>query len=273
MQPQRIESADDPRVEVYRDVRDRDLQRRAGLFMAEGRLVVRTLLSRSRFALHSVLVTEPALESLSDALDQADPAAPVYLATQQVMDAIAGFHIHRGCLAAAHRGAPLDPATLIDTPGAPRLIVVLEDVANHDNVGGVFRSAAAFGADAVLLTRRSCDPLYRKSVRVSMGGALRVPSAIVDSGPRAAADLRAAGYQTIALTPAAGSIDIAQARAGERLALFLGAEGPGLSAVTLDACELRVRIPIGPDADSLNLAVAAGIALHRLTPHPLPSRP
>lgn len=272
-----IHDADDPRLEVYRDVRDRDLHRRAGLFMAEGRLVVRTLLQSPGFRAHSLLVTEAAWRSLADACDPNAPEAPpVYLAPQPVMDAVTGFHIHRGCLAAAHRPPPRDAASLIaslDRGNTPRCVVVLEDVANHDNVGGVFRSAAAFAADAVLLTQRSCDPLYRKAIRVSMGGVLRVPFATIDSGSDAARLVADAGFQTVALTPATGATDIAHFPSLGRVAIFLGAEGAGLSQGTLDACMHRVRIPITDIVDSLNLSVAAAIALHRLTPHPLPSTP
>ncbi len=272
-----IHDAGDPRLEVYRDVRDRDLHRRAGLFMAEGRLVVRTLLQSPGFRAHSLLVTDAAWRSLADAFDPNAPQTPpVYLAPQAVMDTVTGFHIHRGCLAAAYRPPPHDAASLIDSLArgdAPRCVVVLEDVANHDNVGGVFRSAAAFAADAVLLTARSCDPLYRKSVRVSMGGVLRVPFATVESGADAARLLEDAGFQTVALTPAPGSTDIAAVPRHARVALVLGAEGPGLSDATLSACRHRVRIATTDLVDSLNLSVAAAIALHRLTPHPLPSPP
>lgn len=253
---------------MYRDVRDRDLERRAGLFMAEGRLVVRTLLGSSRFGVHSLLVTEPALRSLADAAPDAFGETPVYLASQRVMDAVTGFHIHRGCLAAGWRGEPIDAGALVAGFGAgPRCVVVLEDVSNHDNVGGVFRSGAAFGVDAVLLTGGSCDPLYRKALRVSMGGVLRVPFARVGSAPEAAAMLTRARFETLALTPDAGSEDIGVVSAGERVAIMVGAEGPGLSAQAMAACGRRVRIAMPGGVDSLNLSVAAGIALHRLSPH------
>lgn len=274
MHPEPITDPDDPRVAIYRDIRDRDLHRRADLFMAEGRFIVAMALTQSRFAPHSVLLTEAARDSLADTLATLPDAVPLYLASQGVLDAITGFHIHRGCLAAIHRTTPPDPHQLINAARSPaECIVVLEDTANHDNVGAVFRSAAAFGAGAVLLTEKSCDPLYRKAVRVSMGGVLRVPFAFIGSAALTARSLTAAGFTTIALSPASEAIDIAAAPPASRVALFLGAEGPGLRADTLAACDLRVRIPATDLVDSLNLAVAAGIALHQLAPLPLRSRP
>ncbi|MCA9305899.1 MAG: RNA methyltransferase [Phycisphaerales bacterium] len=273
VQPVSITDPDDPRVALYRDVRDRDLQSRAGLFMAEGRFVVAMVLAQTRFTPHSVLVTEPALQSIESTLKSIDDATPVYLASQEVMDAITGFHIHRGCLAAVHRGNPLDAGNLIKKARTPdECLVVLEDAANHDNVGAVFRSAAAFGVGAVLLTAKSCDPLYRKAVRVSMGGVLHIPFARIDSAADAARALRAAGITTIALTPALDAFDIADAPRAHRVALFIGAEGPGLTPATIDACDLRVRVPTTDLVDSLNLSVAAGIAMHALAPLPLRSR-
>lgn len=269
-----ITDPDDPRVAIYRDIRDRDLQHRANLFMAEGRFIVVMALAQSRLTPHSLLLTQAARESLADALATLPGTIPVYLASQPVMDAITGFHIHRGCLAAIHRNPPLDAHQLIARARKPHeCVVVLEDTANHDNVGAVFRSAAAFGVGAILLTRRSCDPLYRKAVRVSMGGVLHVPFASIDSAADTARDLSAAGFTTIALTPARDALDIARAPAADRVALFIGAEGPGLRPETLHACQHRVRVPATNLVDSLNLAVAAGIALHQLAPLPLRSTP
>lgn len=262
MRLQRVYDLADPRVAEYRNLRDADLRER-GTFVAEGRLVVRALLTGSRFRARSVFVTEVALEALRDVLEPLDAEIPVYVATQDVMNAVAGFDIHRGCLASAERGEEGSPAEISARPGP---VVLLEDLTNHDNVGAIFRNAAAFGAAGVLLTERCCDPLYRKAVRVSMGGALRVPFARVADAPGAIGALREAGFTTIALTPSAEATDIAEYRAPEekRTALVLGTEGEGLSAAAMRACDARVRIAMAAGVDSLNVATAAAIALHRL---------
>ena len=255
----RIGDSGDARLGDYRGVSDPEMATRNGLFIAEGRLVVRRLLAESRLATRSVLVTEPALAALADALE-ARPALPVYLAPQAVMNEMAGFNIHRGCLAIGERPAP---ARWRDVVG--EVIVVLERVANADNVGGVFRSAAAFGAGAVLLDPVSTDPLYRKAIRTSMGATLQVPFARAEPWPGALGDLRGLGFAVIAMTPApsAPSLrDVLAAVAGRKVAVVLGHEGDGLTAGALAACELQARIPIEGDVDSLNVAAAAAIALY-----------
>lgn len=268
---ERIQSIDDPRTADYRDVRDADLMGRRGLFMAEGRLVVRTLLTDSRFRARSVLVTEPALESLRGALEASEHRPTVYLADQAVLNGIAGLDVHRGCLAAGERGEPLTAQQALASAGSgPAMVVAMESLSNHDNVGGVFRNALAFGASAVLLGPHCCDPLYRKAIRVSMGAALRVPFARGGDWPEVVGALRDAGFVTVALTPAPGALDLdALARSAERprrVALLLGAEGPGLSDEAMRAADLCVRIAIASGVDSLNVATASGIAMHRLAP-------
>ena len=264
----RIHDTADPRLTDYRGVSDPDLAERSGLFIAEGRLVVRRLLVGSRFATRSVLVTEPALAALADALE-ARPALPVYVAPQAVMNEMAGFNIHRGCLAIGERpGAAMwqDIAQIADhqSPIANPL-VVLERVANADNVGGVFRSAAAFGASGVLLDPVSTDPLYRKAIRTSMGAALQMPFARAEPWPEVLRDLRGLGFAVIAMTPvpSAPSLqEVVAAVAGRKVAVVLGHEGDGLTAGALAAGELQARIPIEGDVDSLNVAAAAAIALY-----------
>ena len=268
---ERIESLEDPRTADYRDIRDADLMGRRGLFMAEGRLVVRTLLTESRFRARSVLVTEPALESLRDALGAGADGPRVLLAEQALLNEIAGIDVHRGCLAAGERGAPLGVTAALQSAGrGPAMVVVMEELTNHDNVGGIFRNALAFGASAVLLGPRCCDPLYRKSIRVSMGAALRVPFAQAQEWSEIPAALRGAGFTTVALTPGPKSIDIdafaTGAGSARRVALLVGAEGPGLSADALREADARVRIAMARGVDSLNVATAAGIAMHRLAP-------
>ena len=268
---ERIESLEDPRVADYRNIRDADLMGRRGLFMAEGRLVVRTLLTQSGFRARSVLVTEPALESLRDALVPGPGGPPVYLADQGLLNEIAGLDVHRGCLAAGDRGAPFSVAEALKKAGSgASMVLALEDLTNHDNVGGLFRNALAFGAGAVVLGPRCCDPLYRKSIRVSMGAALRVPFARGEDWSQIAGALREAGFVTVALTPGADASDLDALASGaerpRRVAVLVGAEGPGLSAEALRAADLRVRIAMAPGVDSLNVATAAGIAMHRLAP-------
>lgn len=271
MQIDRITDVDDPRVQAYRNVREADLKGREGMFIAEGRLVVRLLLGESRFPIESVLVTEPALESIRGELDAAVSPPPVLVATAQVMNTIVGFDIHRGCLAAGRRVPVPEASEFLGGEGSSaRLMVGVEDLFNHDNLGGVFRSAAAFGAGAVLLSPRCCDPLYRKAIRVSMGHALRVPFALFPAGAEGVGVLRAHGVRTIALTPVGDSVPLAvcaeriRAERPQRVCLLLGSEGPGLSRAMIEGADLRVRIPIAGGVDSLNASVAGAIAMQRL---------
>lgn len=268
----RITSLDDPLADDYRNVRDADLRSRRGTFMAEGRFVVRTLLTRSPLRARSVLVTPAAFEAIADALEPLPDDVPVLLAEQGVMNAITGFDIHRGCLAAGIRPDPpsLDQF-LAELPANTRtLIPVLEDLTNHDNVGGIFRAALALGAPAVLLSPRCCDPLYRKAIRVSMGAALRLPFTALDPWPDALEVLKRADFHLCALTPAENAQDISTFAdppdPPRRIALLLGAEGDGLTARAAARCDTALRIPIAPDVDSLNVVTAGAIALHRLSP-------
>lgn len=262
-----IEDPGDPRVADYRDLKDAELRRRRGLFVAESRAVVRRLLASARFRARSVLLTVPALQSLRDALEAADAALPVYLTGHEVARAIVGFDFHRGCVAVAERGAEPSLETLLGRPG-PRLLVGLEDLSNPDNVGGVFRNALAFGADAILLSLGCADPLYRKAVRVSLGASLVTPFAHLADWANGLARLREAGYTLVALTPDPSALDIARLGATRpapvRVALLLGAEGHGLSPGTRAAADFELRIAMAPGVDSLNVATAAGIALHHL---------
>jgi len=271
-----IEDSSDQRLADYRDLTDARLFSERGLFMAEGRFIIRTMLTASPYRPRSVLVTEPAYDSLRDLLDPSmrdhPDQFPVYLATQDIMNQIAGFNIHRGCLAACIRPAPSDPLKLIESLGkGPRTLLLLEDLRNHDNVGGIFRNAAAFGAAAVMLSPQCADPLYRKSIRVSMGGVLQIPFASFSDAdwPAALQQLRDHNFSIIALTPSCSAIDIQELGSTvprpTRSIILLGSEGPGLSAAALAAADLQLRIPIRPEVDSLNVATAAAIALHRLS--------
>jgi tRNA G18 (ribose-2'-O)-methylase SpoU len=257
----------DSRLADYRSVSDPDLALRRGIFIAEGRLVVRRLLSDGRFAVRSVMVTEAARAELDDVLHVRSDV-PVYVVPLPVITGVTGFNIHRGCLAAADRPAPTPWTELVT---GTRAIVVLERVANADNVGGVFRNAAAFGADAVLLDPHSTDPLYRKAIRTSMGAALTVPFARAAPWPDALRALADRGFATVALTPISTAPSLAEAiaaaAAARATAFILGHEGEGLTAGAIDACTHHARIPIAAGVDSLNVSAAAAVALYALRRH------
>lgn len=262
-----LKDFDDPRVALYRGVRDPALLREHGLFVGEGRLVVRRLLEDGRFPVRSVLVSAAARGDLADLLD-ARPALDAFVASLDALRGLTGFDLHRGCLALAERPAPEPAAALVSRLGAARLVVVLEEVGDADNVGGVFRNALAFGAGAVLVSPGCCDPLYRKAIRTSMAASLRVPFARVEPWPGGLDLLRRAGFALVALTPSAEARDLAafarDPARPSRVALLAGAEGPGLSPATLALADAKVRIPMAPGVDSLNLATATGIGLHQL---------
>ena len=261
-----IEDPTDPRIAEYGLARDGQLRRHDGLFLAEGRLVVRRLLHASRFRTRSLLATRRALDDLLDLLPS-QHSRRVYEASTETIRAIVGFKFHRGCLALGERGRPT-AADEVVAPAGPRIVLALEELADPDNVGAVFRNVAAFGAAGVLLSPGCADPLYRKTIRVSMGATLSTPFARTEWADGLAA-LRAAGYALVALTPdrRADAIDAVAARGvpSRRLALIVGAEGAGLGQESRAAADLCVRIPMAPGADSLNVATACGIALHRLT--------
>jgi tRNA G18 (ribose-2'-O)-methylase SpoU len=259
----RIDDADDPRVAAFRAVRERDLAGREGVFVIEGEVVLRTAVRAGRFPIDAVLLAEKRVDALADVIAALPPGAAVHVAGQAVMDAIAGFHIHRGILALGRRGAPAAARELLAGLPPRALVVGLIGIGNHDNMGGVFRNAAAFGADAVLLARDCCDPLYRKAIRVSVGAALTVPFGWFQAGEDPLTVLGEAGFEVLALSPSGKTTLSALARP-PRAALLLGAEGPGLDA-GLMARARTVSIPMSGGFDSLNLATTSGIALYQLT--------
>jgi tRNA G18 (ribose-2'-O)-methylase SpoU len=259
-----ITDPDDPRIEPYRSVRERDLAGRAGLFVAEGRVVLEKLVRNGRHPIRSLLVAEPRLAGLSPLLDDLPLAVPVYAAAQPVMDAVAGFPVHRGVLAVGERRA-LEPGALLAGLGANALVLGLSAIANHDNMGGIFRNAAAFGAAAVLLDAACCDPLYRKAIRVSVGAALTVPFARLDAEQDLARTLSAAGFEVLALSPR-GQVELSKLSCGPRVAALFGAEGPGLAPELL-ARTRSVRIGMAGGFDSLNVATTSGLVLYQLTKH------
>jgi len=263
---ERVDGAHDPRLALYRDVSDRELLVERGLFVAEGRLVVTRVIDNARDRVQSLLVNDAALRDLAPAIERLHASVPVLVCGPDDFLTVTGFHIHRGCLALVERPPAVPVDHFIERA---RTLVVLEGVANADNVGGVFRNAAAFGADGVLLSPTCCDPLYRKAIRTSMGAVLTVGFARVDANdwPAALTRVRASGMTIVALTPRQPSEpldDFAARPRSPRTALVIGAEGGGLSPAVEAAADHCVRIPIRDGVDSLNLAVAAGIALHRL---------
>lgn len=264
----RIDEPDDPRIAAYLDIRERDLTGRQGRFIAEGKVVLDVLLSARRFAAESILVLENRLAGLSDILRKAPPHLPVYVVTGDVMDKVAGFHMHRGILAVGTRRALQPAEALLEELPARALVVVLVGISNHDNIGSIFRNAAAFGADAVFMDATCCDPLYRKAIRVSVGAALKVPFASFADTPAFVRELDRHGFDQFALSPG-GALDIRDAERGSagqngRLALYLGTEGEGLPKGLLQRLK-TVRIAMRNDFDSLNVAAASAIALHHFT--------
>jgi tRNA G18 (ribose-2'-O)-methylase SpoU len=257
-----IDDPADPRVAPYVQIRERDLVGRRGEFIAEGEVVLRVLLGgRARCQASSLLLAQNRLQPLTPMIEGLDSAIPVYLASQAVMDAVVGFHIHRGML--AHGLCPADsgPEALLAGLQGAALALCLFGIANHDNMGGIFRNAAAFGVNAVLIDRACCDPLYRKAIRVSVGATLTVPFSRVAAG-EALAVLARGGFEALALTPA-GAEPLASVPRPARVAVLLGAEGPGLAPGLLAGAR-TLAIPMAPGWDSLNVASASAVVLHHL---------
>lgn len=262
----RIEDPEDARIEPYRQVRERDLVGREGRFIAEGEVVLRTLVSSPLVRPVSLLVAEHRLQRLEPILERLDETVPVYAAGQGVLDAIAGFPLHRGLLGIGERTRTPTPAELLAAAPERALVLALFGIGNHDNMGGLFRNAAAFGADAVVIDADCCDPLYRKAIRVSVGAALTVPFARGGRGAELAARLQAAGFSVVALSPR-GEIGLAELSRAPRTAVLFGAEGPGLPPEVM-ANVRSVRIEMAGGFDSLNVATTSGIVLHHLVANP-----
>ena len=255
-----VEDPADPRVADYVGLTDGARRMRhepgEGFFIAEGEKVIARAASAG-FVPRSLLLSPSRLADLSPAVEALD--CPVLVASYEVLQAVTGFHVHRGALASFGR-QPTRPAA--EVLAHARRVVVLEAVTNHTNLGAVFRSAAALGMDAVLLSSTSCDPLYRRAVRVSMGQVFAVPYAFLDDWPGGLEQVRGAGFRLLALTPRATATDLGELAVGpdERVALVFGAEGPGLSDEVLAAADEQVRIPMAAGVDSLNVGSAAAVA-------------
>ncbi|MGW5055506.1 TrmH family RNA methyltransferase [Actinokineospora sp. NPDC004072] len=260
-----IEVADpgDPRLADFRDLttadRRPDRPGGRGLVIAEGVVVVQRLLA-SRYPVRALLGVPRRIEALADDLAGCD--IPAYATSAEVMAETVGFHLNRGVLAAADRAEPVPLPELL---AAARTIAVLEGVGDHENLGALFRNAAALGVDAVLLGPGCSDPLYRRSVRVSMGHVLAVPFAPLPDWPGGLDLLRAAGFRVLALTPRADAVPLAEVAGGGRVALLLGSEGPGLTDAAIAAADAAVRIPMSRAVDSLNVATAGAVAFYALT--------
>jgi tRNA G18 (ribose-2'-O)-methylase SpoU len=270
----RITEPVDERLADYFSLTDVALRSRhepeAGLYIAESSSVIRRALEAGHRP-RSFLMADRWLESMSDVLEASgagpDGSVPVYVGDSDVVNAVAGFNVHRGALASMHRPALSSAGDLIDGLGAgARTVVVLEDIVDHTNVGAIFRSVAALGADAVLVSERCADPLYRRSVRVSMGGVFQVPWTRMTDWDTGMSDLRRQGFTVaaLALADAAVPLDGFAIDRPARVALVLGAEGDGLSATAISAADVVVRIPMTGGVDSLNVAAASAVALWAL---------
>ncbi|MDG3576289.1 RNA methyltransferase [Rhizobium sp. YJ-22] len=261
----RIEEAGDPRIAAFRDIRERDLTGRQDRFIAEGTVVLRVLAeahAHVRFAVEAVLLLSNRVDGVRDILARLPDGVPVYVADQAVMNGIVGFDMHRGVLALGRRVEKAGAEAVIAGLPQAALAVVCCGISNHDNIGAIFRNAAALGADAVLLDETCCDPLYRKALRVSVGAVLAVPYSRAGRAEDILATLAATGFGIMALSPS-GMIDIRAAKPGARTALVLGTEGEGLPAEILARFD-SVRVPQAPGLDSLNVGTATGIALYQI---------
>ena len=266
---QDVTDPDDPRLDDFRDLnsvdRRPDLPTGKGLVIAEGVLVVQRMLA-SRFTPHAMLGTDRRLAELQDDLAGADTGrgvqAPYYRASADVMAQVVGFHLNRGVLAAARRVPEPTVAEVVD--GA-RTVAVLEGVNDHENLGSIFRNAAGLGVEAVVFGSGCADPLYRRAVRVSMGHALLVPYARATDWPADLVTLKERGFRLLAMTPHRDARALPEAMTAvrdERIAVLVGAEGPGLTAAAQRLSDVRVRIPMSRGTDSLNVATAAALAFY-----------
>ena len=260
-----LEAADDPRVADYVSLSDAALRQSSdpenGRYIAESSKVIRRALA-SGHAPRSFLMAPKWLAGMQDVF-AAHPQVPIFTGSDATLEAVTGFHVHRGALAAMNRPDPLSLEELLT--GTSR-IAILEDIVDHTNLGAIFRSAAALGIDAVLLTPRCADPLYRRSIRVSMGAVFQVPWVRLESWPDELAELRAAGFTIAAMELTAHSVGIDAVEAGtaDKLALVLGTEGAGVSVAALEKADLTVMIPMRPGVDSLNVAAASAVAFWEL---------
>ena len=284
-----IHDPKDPQIAPYRNQKDAWLKaahnpdsigqpKKDPLFISEGALVLQHHLN-SPYKLHSVLIDQSKTKTHATLLNQIPNQVPIYTAPRPILDQITGYPIHRGLLAAGHRTPQSEEPDINTLLQSARALVILEDLANHDNLGSVFRSTAALCGTTsaqtvpIILSPKCCDPLYRKSLRVSMGHALTIPFLQIQNQSHwlpTLTTIKTAGFQTLALTPQSDAININTLPQNQpphtKYALILGAEGPGLTQQTIHTSDLKVKIPLATSADSLNISVAAAVALHRLIP-------
>jgi tRNA G18 (ribose-2'-O)-methylase SpoU len=257
----------DARLTDYTSLTDVDLRRvrepAEGLFIAEGEKVIRRALAAG-YTMRSMMLTAKWFGVMADVV--ADATAPVYAVTPELAEQVTGYHVHRGALAAMERRPLPEPEALL--AAAPHRVAVFEDMVDHANLGAAFRNAAALGVDAVLLTPRCADPLYRRAVKVSMGAVFQVPWTRLAHWPHDLGLLRAQGFVTAALclSDKAVTLDELAARHHDRLALLLGTEGTGLTQGALDAADTWVSIPMAAGVDSLNVAAASAVAFYATRP-------
>lgn len=261
-----IEDPADPRIAEFTQIRERDLTGRSGQFIAEGTVVLRMLSAAHAagkgFLAEKLLLLRNRVEGVADLVDAFPAEVPVYVAEGKVLDAIAGFHLHRGVLALGRRANAPSAVELTASLPQTSLVLVGCGISNHDNIGALFRNAAGFGADAVLLDETCCDPLYRKALRVSVGSVLTTPYAREGSAADRLAALAEAGFAIWALSPS-GSTEISAIPPSPRMALVMGTEGEGLPRNILERFH-TARIAQMPGLDSLNVGTASGIALYSL---------
>ena len=258
-----VADAGDPRLADYRDLRDVELRKHLeaehGLFLAEGEKVVRRAVEAG-YTPRSFLMAPRWLDGLADVLDASD--APCYVVSEELAEQVTGFHVHRGALASLRR-RPLPPVD--EVLAGATTVLVLEDIVDHTNVGAILRSGAALGVDAVLLSPRCADPLYRRAVKVAMGAVFSMPWTRVDDWYDALPVLSARGFTTVALSLAEDAVPLDDAVAGlDRVALVLGGEGHGLSARWQTSADRRAVIPMREGIDSLNVAAATAVACYAL---------
>ena len=284
----RLEDPDDPQLDLYRDLNDPagriSLEADQSVFVVEGKLAVGRLLA-SGYTVKSLLVDDRRMAANSDLIEGTRAqGAPVLVGSRALVAGTVGFDLHRGVVAVASRRSPTDPGALLaevvggSAPrGASPLVAVLEGLNDHENIGALFRNAAAFGVAGVLLDPTSADPLYRRSIRVSVGHVLHVPFARLTPWPSGIGLVRAAGYIVAALVPHPSpdgvlpSLRLAELRTqalkGKHpsgIAVLLGAEGPGVTEAALAFADVVVSIPMAAGVDSLNVATAAAVAFHAL---------
>ncbi|MFD8085917.1 TrmH family RNA methyltransferase [Kitasatospora sp. NPDC059722] len=264
-EPSTITDPADPRLGDYTGLTDVELRRRRepaeGLFIAEGEKVIRRALAAG-YRMRSMLLTSKWLDVMADVIAEAD--APVHVVEPALAEAVTGYHVHRGALASMERKPLPDAAAVL---AGARRVAVLEGLVDHTNLGAIFRSAAALGMDAVLLSPDCADPLYRRAVKVSMGAVFAVPYARLDPWPAALTTVRDAGFTLLALTPAESAVDLSSLapQSLPKTALMLGAEGDGLTPGAIEAADHAVRIPMAHGIDSLNVGAAAAVAFYAVT--------